>query len=165
MSARIANTRGARPKGGWPHEKRKDKTPRAKNQRQPRVVNKAYKGLIAGLPSIISGMGPCEVCHVRYADANHQKRNTGMQEKPSDIWCLPLTTEEHRVGTNAQHNANERQWWADQGIDPLQACKDLYAVATCPEYDESRRRDVMVGVIAAHRMLGVVRRETREETQ
>ncbi|WOF74177.1 hypothetical protein QMT40_001824 [Parvibaculaceae bacterium PLY_AMNH_Bact1] len=153
-----------RPKKGRPEERKKDKTARAKGQRQPRVIDKAYKGVIATLPSILSGGGPCEVVHVRYGSPAHDKRPTGMQEKPSDMWCLPLTSAEHREGKNAQHSTNERMWWAAQCIDPLQACKDLHAVYTDPDYDETQRHTRMVTVIAAHRALGQIRRETQEET-
>jgi len=146
-----------RPKLGRPEERKKDNTPRAKKQRQPRIMIKAYKAMIATLPSLISGEGPCEVCHVRYADAVHLKRETGMGEKPTDIYCVPLKRTEHREGKNAQHSTNERMWWEEQRIDPLQVCKDLYTAYTTNE--ESRRRDEMVKVIAAHRFLGQTRRK------
>lgn len=83
-------------------------------QRQPRVLDSGYKGWIATLPCVICATVPVEVAHLRYADALYLKEQPGMQAKPSDIWCLPLCPEHHRLGSNAQHSGNERQWWQCQ---------------------------------------------------
>jgi len=46
----------------------------------------------------------------------HGKEWTGMQEKPSDRWSLPLCNTHHRE----QHAfGNELKWWASKGIDPF----------------------------------------------
>jgi hypothetical protein len=96
-------------------------------QRRPRQRNKRYLGIIAQLPSVISLRSPCEVCHVRYGDLAQGKPPTGMAEKPSDKWCLPLTPDEHRLGNDSQHSTGEREWWAARGIDPVRLCQELYA--------------------------------------
>lgn len=134
--------------------------PETPNQRRPRQVDREHKALVAQLPSILSGKGPCEVCHVRFADAERGKRETGMAEKPSDKWTLPLTPEEHRQGPDAQHGMNERAWWEAQGIDPLAACEDLWAVSQSHKIDDDERPVLMLGIIAAHKALGEIRRAT-----
>jgi len=159
MSSRINTGRKPRPKG----ERKPKITPSHPSQREPRQFDKQHKGRIAQMPSILSGRKGVEVCHVRYADAAHNKRNTGMAEKPSDMWCLPLTPEEHRLGNSSQHSTSEREWWQGHGIDPLQACKDLYSISTNDNYDEGERLHLMEGVIASHMYLARFRRslETR----
>lgn len=98
------------------------------NFKQPRKHDKRYLGLIAQLPSIISGKRPVHVCHIRYGDLDRGKRHTGMGEKPDDMWTLPLTPDEHQFGDKAQHKSNERKWWEGHGIDPISVCKKLHAV-------------------------------------
>jgi len=154
MSFRIDTGRKPRLKG----ERKPKITPSHPGQREPRQFDKLHKGRIAQLPSILSGRKGVEVCHVRYADAAHKKKLTGMRIKPDDMWCLPLTTEEHRTGPDAQHGDGEREWWEDNGIDPLQACKDLYAISTNDDYDEGERLHLMEGVIASHTFLAQFRR-------
>lgn len=81
---------------------------------------------MAKMPSIISGQYPVHVAHVRFGCPNRGKRHTGMGEKPDDRWTLPLTPDEHMYGARAQHKCNEHQWWADHGIDPIDACLRLH---------------------------------------
>jgi hypothetical protein len=102
--------------------------PSAPGQRRPRMVNKRYKALIATLPSVVSGTpGPSIVAHLRYAEIDSEKDITGIGRKPSDMWTLPLAPFEHADHEQAQHNANERKWWAGHGIDPVRLCKELWA--------------------------------------
>ncbi len=91
-------------------------------QRAPRKRNKAYLGVLARCPSVISGKWPVQVAHLRMADPARGKPHTGIGEKPSDMWCLPLTPEEHAE----QHSMSERAWWERQGIDPVELCLRLY---------------------------------------
>lgn len=97
------------------------------NFKQPRKHDKKYLGLVAQLPSVLSGKRPVHVCHVRYGDLDKGKRHTGMGEKPDDMWTVPLTPDEHQFGSDAQHKSNEKKWWEKHGIDPIALCKRLYA--------------------------------------
>ncbi len=90
--------------------------------RDKRTIIPKYLYAVSAMPSVISGMSPCQVCHIRYADARLDKRMTGMGEKPSDCWVLPMTPAEHTT----QHQMNERKFWQDLGIDATQAAYDLY---------------------------------------
>jgi hypothetical protein len=97
-------------------------------QKKPRERDSRYLGFVAKMPSVISGRSPVHVAHVRYGDIERDKRSTGMGEKPSDKWTLPLTPEEHMFGVRSQHANNEKEWWAQHGIDPIAVCIELYAV-------------------------------------
>jgi hypothetical protein len=68
------------------------------------------------------------VAHIRFGDIERGKRHTGMGEKPSDKWVLPLTPEEHMVGVRSQHANNEKEWWDGHGVDPIAVCEALYEV-------------------------------------
>jgi hypothetical protein len=91
---------------------------------QKRIRDEAHLAFIRTLPSVISGEFGCEACHIRYGDPMYRKKNTGKAQKPDDCWTLPMTPAEHRD----QHDHNEREWWARQGIDPLYLARELYAV-------------------------------------
>jgi hypothetical protein len=57
-----------------------------------------------------------EAAHLRVGSINDGiKRDTGMAEKSSDKWALPLCGRHHRQ----QHTMNEREFWASYGIDPF----------------------------------------------
>jgi hypothetical protein len=56
-----------------------------------------------------------EAAHLRIGSVDHNKRDTGMGEKPSDKWALPLCGKHHRQ----QHTMNEHEFWASYGIDPF----------------------------------------------
>lgn len=85
-----------------------------------------YLKLVRACPCLYCGMEPSEAAHVRYASALHGKAS-GMGRKPSDRYAVPLCAEHHRLGSNAQHNHGERQWWRTLGIDPLFVADQLYA--------------------------------------
>lgn len=101
--------------------------PKPKRERRVRAGSSpAYLEQIRQLPCILSGR-PAEAAHIRYADAKHNKPETGAGRKPDDRWCLPLAPELHRMNTGCQHDAgDERAWWAQFGIDPLEVCTRLW---------------------------------------
>lgn len=53
----------------------------------------------------------------------HNKRPTGMAEKPSDKWALPMCQDHHRH----QHHMNEEEFWEQYDYDPLQTSILFYA--------------------------------------
>ncbi len=115
--------------------------------RQPRVIDRQYKAWIARLPCVRCGDWPVEVAHVRYGDALFGKPNPGMQVKPDDLWTLPLCAEHHRIGSEAQHNENERHWW--QGCfgpfdaDARNALTLCLLLRYCCYPDEERARGLL----------------------
>lgn len=84
-------------------------------QRHPREKAAAHLEFIRTLPSLVPGRGPVEAAHIRYPDPRYCKPATGMAEKPSDKFAVPLAAEAHR----SQHSTGERAWWASKGIDPV----------------------------------------------
>ena len=91
-----------------------------------RKRNKSHMAFIACLPCVTCGSSPVEVAHVRFADTKWNKPITGLGQKPHDRWTIPLCHTCHRTGTDAQHRANEREWWSDKGIDVLWLCDALW---------------------------------------
>src|SRR5262245_29562903 len=79
---------------------------------------------------------PCAVCgtrfqvaaaHVRLASAKHNKA-TGMQQRPSDQWAVPLCAYHHRLGPVgiAQHKGSEAAFWKKAEIDPFELAQRLW---------------------------------------
>jgi hypothetical protein len=86
------------------------------NFRTPREHDDAYLKFIAQQPCCICGDNTTvEAAHLRVGSINGGKRETGMAEKSSDKWALPLCGRHHRE----QHSMNERVFWASYGIDPF----------------------------------------------
>lgn len=87
-----------------------------KQKKSPRLKVEAHLKFIRTLPCLVTGSRPVEAAHVRYADMRYGKRDTGMAEKPSDHWVIPLSPTSHRE----QHAfGDELAWWESKGIDPL----------------------------------------------
>ena len=84
-------------------------------QREPRIRDEKHLDYIRSLPCCICGGIDTEAAHIRTASLGHQKPHTGMAEKPSDKWTLPLCNHHHRQ----QHAMNELKFWAKYGIDPF----------------------------------------------
>lgn len=85
-------------------------------QRQPRERDEKHLDFIRSLPCCICGDNTStEAAHIRTGSIGHGKRSTGMQEKPSDKWSLPLCNHHHRE----QHTMNEMAFWKRYGIDPF----------------------------------------------
>lgn len=93
-------------------------------QKRPRVVNTRYLDFIRRRPCMISGRKPVEAAHLRIGCRLIGKRGTGVAERPSDIWALPLATDLHRE----QHAmGDELAFWRSHNIDnPFQACLSLF---------------------------------------
>lgn len=85
-------------------------------QREPRQKDAKHLDYIRSLPCCICGENTTvEAAHIRTGSSEHGKPITGMQEKPSDAWCLPLCGLHHRE----QHTMNEMEFWHLHGIDPF----------------------------------------------
>lgn len=84
-------------------------------QRQPRERDNKHLDFIRSLPCCICGGIDTEAAHIRTASLAHGKKHTGMAEKPSDKWTLPLCNKHHRE----QHETNELAFWKGYGIDPF----------------------------------------------
>lgn len=101
----------------------------AAGKKRPREKDKGHLAWLSSLPCVITGKRPVHVAHVRYADPVYGKPQTGMAEKPSDRWAVPLLATLHLDGPEAQHGMNERLFWARHGLDPLRLALALYGAS------------------------------------
>jgi hypothetical protein len=84
--------------------------------RQPRQRDDDYLAYIRQQRCCICGNNTTvEAAHLRVLSIGDGKRQTGMGEKSSDKWALPLCNRHHRE----QHEMSEREFWASYGIDPF----------------------------------------------
>jgi hypothetical protein len=90
-------------------------------QRQPRERDEKHLDFIRSLPCCICGAIDTEAAHIRTASLENGKLHTGMSEKPSDKWAVPLCNEHHRE----QHSMNEMSFWKSYGIDPFMLALSL----------------------------------------
>ena len=85
-------------------------------QRQPRQHDNKRLEFIRSLPCCIcKDDTTTEAAHIRTGSLAHGKSFTGMQEKPSDKWTVPLCGKHHRE----QHTMNELEFWKKYQIDPF----------------------------------------------
>ena len=89
-----------------------------------REHDELYLAMIRAMPCAICGDNTAtEAAHLRVGSINDGKRPTGMGEKSSDKWAVPLCSKHHRE----QHSMNEREFWASYGIDPFALALHLNA--------------------------------------
>lgn len=94
-----------------------DQTPKVKPTKKV-----SYLAFLHKLPCVISGKYGVEAAHISFANPYYMHYGRGKGHKAHDLWCLPLSPEAHRE----QHNGNEADWWAKQGIDPHELALTLY---------------------------------------
>src|SRR5262245_43024431 len=92
--------------------------------KRPRQKSETHLDFVRSLPCVICGDNTStEAAHIRMGDASIAKRPTGMGEKPSDIWAVPLCGRCHR----GQHSVGESAFWTAHGIDPIKVALALWA--------------------------------------
>ncbi len=96
------------------------------SQREPRRLDPGFLKYTRGLPCLSCGYRVSEAAHIRMASPKHNKRSTGMGEKPDDRWVVPLCGLCHRNGDGAQHKVGEEVFWADLGLDPCEIAISNY---------------------------------------
>lgn len=95
-------------------------------QRRPREHDERHLRFIRSLPCAVLAClrdPPSHAAHLRAGALIWNKRPTGVGEKPSDRWTIPLCAHHHLIG---QHTENEIAWWARQGRDPFSLAHALY---------------------------------------
>lgn len=92
-------------------------------QREPRQKDAKRLAWLRTQPCVICGGIDTEAAHIRTASLAHGKPHTGMAEKPSDKWALPLCNRHH----TEQHTMNELAFWKQYGIDPFMLAIKLRA--------------------------------------
>ena len=95
-------------------------------RRRFRQTDESHLKYIRKLPCCVTGArGSVEAAHIRMANPDGPKGETGMQQKPSDKWVVPLSARQHR-GPGGQHDHDEGEWWAEQRINPFHLATELY---------------------------------------
>lgn len=94
--------------------------------KHPRVHDGAHLEFIRSLPCI-SCFNDIETqaAHLRSDNRMYGKTGTGMQQKPDDRWTLPLCGRCHDV----QHKGNEKNFWANLGVNPHVLALSLHAAS------------------------------------
>lgn len=105
-------------------------------QRTPRERDPDYCAYVAACPCVACLVLDGKVhygvhfAHIRMGSRDHDKRPTGMQEKPDDKWGAPLCPPHHvgdaRVTKLTQHAQSEQAFWDSLGIDVFEMCKSLW---------------------------------------
>lgn len=94
--------------------------------KHPRIKDEAHLAFIRELACVSCGDDTAtEAAHLRSDNLAYGKRHTGMSEKPDDCWTLPLCGRCHR----AQHSGNEKNFWANLGINPWVLALSLRAAS------------------------------------
>lgn len=130
-------------------------------QREPRVRDKVHLGRVAALPCLACAMGGrlrrgVHVAHVRAQYPEPGWREVGKSEKPSDFRTVPLCPPHHMDGPQAQHRANEREWYARLGVYPPAFCA---ALVLAFEHGESGDNVVRQAAAGAFRVAPAARPE------
>ena len=95
-------------------------------QRLPRVRDEQHLQFIRSLQCVRCGDDTAtEAAHIRSAALEYGKRHTGMSEKPSDKFVVPLCGKCHRL----QHDLNEMKFWDCAGINPFVLALSLFAAS------------------------------------
>jgi hypothetical protein len=102
-------------------------------RKRPRVEDGTHLKWIRTLSCLVTGRKDgIEAAHVRYPDPRYGKLHTGLGEKPSDKWTVPLHRDVHRE----QHQDNEREWWTEKRIDPVAIAAALWGATGDDELGE-----------------------------
>ncbi len=106
--------------------------------RNPRREDPDHLNFIRSLPCCLClNKERSEAAHIRFACPEVDKRETGMQEKPHDMWTLPMCGECHLID---QHGGSESAFWDSQHMSPILTALALWAVTG----DEERGRRIVM---------------------
>lgn len=99
-------------------------------QKQPRLVDSGFLEFLRSKPCCVCRASPrSQAAHIRIAALDYGKQHTGMQEKPSDFWAVPLCGPwpGYKSGCHAlQHQIGEEQFWRRVGEHPCEIAIRLY---------------------------------------
>jgi len=98
-----------------------------------RVRNKSHLIFVAAQPCLVCQRSPCDAHHLKFA----QLRSLG--RKVSDEFTVPLCREHHN---ELHRRGNEKAWWANLQIAPLEAARELWKV-TMLQVDQTSDRNTI----------------------
>lgn len=112
-------------------------------RKRPREKANGHLAFVRQLPCCICGSRrDVHAAHIRMASPIHGKRATGMGEKSSDRFTVPLCADHHLFGEGAQHAMSEEQFWATAKIDPFGLALSLWGCSGDEEAGELVVREV-----------------------
>lgn len=86
--------------------------------------NKHHLAFVASQPCLVCKRTPCDAHHLKFA----QPRALG--RKVSDEFTVPLCREHH---TDLHRHGNERAWWGNLGLAPMETAAELWAASEADE--------------------------------
>jgi hypothetical protein len=96
-------------------------------QRDPRIKDEKFLNFVREQPCMVCGRPPkSQAAHIRMGNIALDKRPTGLGERPSDKWSVPLCAGCHMDGSLSVHRTGEEQFWAFVGMNPFTFAKYLY---------------------------------------
>jgi len=104
-------------------------TPVTPLRKEIRRRNKAHLAFVASQSCLVCQRSPCDAHHLKFA----QPRSLGL--KVSDEFTVPLCREHHH---ELHRHGNERAWWANLQIAPLEVASEFWAATLLPA-DPARR--------------------------
>lgn len=84
-----------------------------------RVRSKAHLRFVATQPCLVCRRIPCDAHHIKFAEPR------ALGRKVSDEFTVPLCREHHQ---QLHRHGNERAWWADVNVAPLEVARNLWDV-------------------------------------
>jgi hypothetical protein len=89
--------------------------------RSTRARNKAHLRFVAAQPCLVCQRAPCDAHHLKFAEPR------ALGRKVSDQFTVPLCREHHQ---ELHRHGNERAWWANVNVAPLEVARSLWDVTT-----------------------------------
>ncbi len=86
-----------------------------------RARNKAHLRFVATQPCLVCQRSPCDAHHLKFAEPR------ALGRKVSDQFTVPLCRQHHQ---ELHLHGNERAWWADVNVTPLETARALWDVTT-----------------------------------
>lgn len=82
-----------------------------------RVRSKGHLRFVAAQPCLVCQRSPCDAHHIKFAEPK------ALGRKVSDEFTVPLCREHHQ---QLHRHGNERAWWADVNVSPLEEARSLW---------------------------------------
>ena len=86
-----------------------------------RARNKAHLRFVATQPCLVCQRSPCDAHHLKFAEPR------ALGRKVSDQFTVPLCRQHHQ---QLHRHGNERAWWADVNVTPLEVARSLWDMTT-----------------------------------
>jgi len=102
-----------------------------------RARNKAHLRFVAAQPCLVCQRTPCDAHHIKFAEPR------ALGRKVSDEFTVPLCREHHQ---ELHRHGNEKAWWADVNVMPLDAARNLWDVTTSGHGNLSLLPDAVLDV-------------------